>query len=225
MKRFLTLLLLLALAGNAFAQKVVPTDSSYANGYYMQRLEFFRKMPDQMDEIVFLGNSITEQGEWQELIPAQAVVNRGISGDVSFGVLARLDEVLQSQPRQLMVMIGVNDLKRGTPTEAIAANYRKMVERIRRESPQTMLYLQSVLPVNEEILIPAFKKVSNQQVNELNKALQALSRQKKVKYVNLHEVFADANGQLKRELTTDGIHLRMPAYILWVDYLKKQTYL
>jgi len=217
--------LLLLLAVCCYAQETPVVDSSYANGYYRQRVLFFSQMPHGKKEIVFLGNSITEAGEWQELIPNRRVKNRGISGDVTYGILDRLDEVLASKPSKIFILIGVNDLKRGTPVDTIAATYRRIVEKIKASSPKSSLYIQSVLPVNEAMLSGAYKKVSNAMINALNEKLVQLAVQSKCVYADVHSIMKDENGQLAKELTNDGIHLWPSTYIRWVNYLKEKKYL
>ncbi len=207
------------------AQVGVVIDSSYANSHYRQRLAFFRQMPDSKKEIVFIGNSITEAGEWQELVPKKNVKNRGISGDVIWGVLARLDEVLSAKPAKIFLLIGINDMKRGVPVDTIAKNYQRIVERIRSTSPRTKLYIQTVLPVNEGMLAPSYKNLKNALIDSLNMQLEALAKSTACTYVNLHAAFPKEGGQLPKEFTTDGIHLSPTAYIRWVQYLKKQNYL
>lgn len=211
----------------AWAQNTSGMDSSYNNGYYRQRLALFKKLPDRKNEIVFLGNSITEVGDWQEIYRTRKpVVNRGISGDNSYGVYARLDEVLSSRPAKIFLMIGVNDIKRGTPPEYIIYNYERIVKRIKSESPKTRIYLQSVLPVAESMLADIYAKIRNEKIRKLNDSLMAVAQKYQATYVDLHnEVFADDKGQLKTDLTTDGLHLQPAAYILWIDYLKKKKYL
>jgi lysophospholipase L1-like esterase len=210
---------------NAGAQTAPKIDSNYSNPHYQQRLEFFQSMPDRSKEIVFLGNSITEHGEWQELIPRKNVVNRGIGGDNTFGLLARVGEVLSSKPKKIFLLIGINDLGRGLPIPVIVNNYHRIISRIKTESPRTTLYIQSILPMNDSVLKAAYLKGKKEQVTKLNQELQKLAAQYKIQWINLHEVFADEKGDLKKELTLDGIHLRAPAYILWVDYLKRKKYL
>jgi lysophospholipase L1-like esterase len=212
-------LLALPFYGTAQVQAVV--DSSYANGHYLQRLEFFKKMPNQKNEIVFLGNSITEGGKWQELIPNKHVVNRGISGDVTYGVIARMDEVLAAKPARIFILIGINDMKRGTPQEVILNNYRKIIRMVKTQSPATKIYVESILPVNKAMLPATYAKLSNPAILEINNQLKAICGAEKLNYVNLHEVFAGPDGELKKELSLDGLHLRSAAYILWADYLKK----
>ena len=207
------------------AQNKPTVDSSYENGHYKQRVRFFRQMPDEKREIIFLGNSITEAGEWQELIPGKAVKNRGISGDVTYGVLARLDEALDSKPAKLFLLIGVNDLKRGIPVDRVAQNYQRIVERIKAGSPKTKLYIQSLLPVNEKMLSESYKKVTNERIAALNERLVQLADHYQCAYINVHSVMTDEQGQLAKELTPDGIHLWPSSYIRWVNYLKDKKYL
>ncbi|RNI29930.1 GDSL family lipase [Rufibacter immobilis] len=207
--------------GTAVAQEAARIDSSYANSHYRMRLDFFRQMPNRKKEIVFMGNSITEAGEWQELVPGKNVVNRGISGDVTWGVLARLDEVLESKPAKVFLLIGVNDLKRGLDPAIIANNHRRILQRIKAESPKTKVYLQSVLPVNEGLLSSAYQHVTLARISALNQELKSLAQQQGVPFLNLHPALADVQGQLDKELTTDGIHLKLVAYIKWVNQLKQ----
>lgn len=204
----------------ASAQLFNNVDSNYVNSHYTERLDFFRKMPDQKHEIVFLGNSITEGGEWQELVPGKAVVNRGISGDVSYGVLARMDEVLSSRPDKIFLLIGINDLKRGTSAEAILSVYGRIIKRVRQQSPKTKLYIQSILPVNEQMLPQIYSKINNGIIKSLNGQLQQLCNTPQVIYADLHPTFEDADGQLKKDWSIDGLHLRAAAYIQWVNRLK-----
>jgi lysophospholipase L1-like esterase len=208
-----------------FAVQAQQVDTSYNNGHYRQRLAYFRQMPDQQKEIVFLGNSITEAGEWQELVPNKHVINRGISGDVTFGIKARLDEVLSSKPAKIFLLIGVNDMKRGHSPAVIAATYEAIVKQIVAASPKTKLYLQSILPVNESLLQAIYKEVNNGKIAELNGLVKALAAKYSARYVNLHEVFAGLDGQLTKDMTTDGLHLQPAAYIKWTDYLKQKKYL
>lgn len=224
MKKTVFTCLLSAAAIWAYGQEK-PIDSSYANSHYQQRLELFKQMPNQKKEIVFLGNSITEQGEWQELFPGKPIVNRGIGGDNTFGLLARLDEVLESKPAKIFLLIGVNDLGRNLPQAVTLNNYRRIVSKIRKESPKTQLYIQSILPLNEEILKYPYMKGKNPQVLALNEKLVELAKEFNVPFINIFSVYADDKNELKSELTLDGIHLRQAAYIQWANYLKNNNYL
>ncbi len=175
MIKYFASLVLLAGTLSSFAQEKVVIDSSYNNGHYQHRLAFFRAMPDQKKEIVFVGNSITEMGEWQELLPGRPVVNRGISGDVTYGILARIDEVLSSRPAKIFILSGVNDLKRGIPVDTIAKTFERILVRMKMGSPKTKVFVESVLPVNESMLAAQYKKVTNEVITALNLQFRAIA--------------------------------------------------
>lgn len=170
--------------------------------------------------IVFLGNSITKVGKWQELIPDQNIINKGISGDITTGVLARLDDCLVARPEKIFVMIGINDLKIGKVIDTITANQKRIIEKIKRLSPKTKIYMQSTLPVNESMLADIYKRLNNQDIAKMNMALKMVCKQLKVKYIDVQTIMLDENSQLKKSWSTDGLHLRPEAYVAWVAYFK-----
>lgn len=217
-----------AVAGSqvgAPAKTTAKIDSSYNNTYYQQRMELFRELPGQKNAILFLGNSITERGPWQELLPGKPVVNRGIGGDNTFGLLARLDSHLVMKPKVIFLLIGINDIGRGLPTEVSASNYRRIVDRIRSVCPKATLYLQSILPMNEKILTAAYLKNKKDKVIALNQEIRKIAAERKLTFIDLHPVFADPQGELQAGMTIDGIHLRPSAYAKWVEFLKAGHYL
>ncbi|WP_344672800.1 GDSL-type esterase/lipase family protein [Sphingobacterium kyonggiense] len=204
----------------------VAVDSNYVFSGYTDRLNFFQKMPVKKGATIFLGDSLTEAGRWEDIAPDLNILNRGISGDISFGVIARLDEVLRHQPKKIFLMIGVNDLKRNVPASFILENYKRIITKIQKESPKTKIYLSSLLPINESKLIEAFKQVKNADLQHMNSELRKISQAyKQVTFVDLHPVLADDNGQLKADLTPDGIHLEVAAYVPYIQYLRSKKYL
>lgn len=210
----------------AFAQQTEKKiDSSYNNTYYQGRMELFNTLPLQQKGIVFLGNSITERGNWSELLPGQKIMNRGIGGDNTFGVLARLDMVVKAAPKKVFLLIGINDLSRALPKEVILNNYERIINYIRSNAPKATLYIQSVLPLYEPLTTAPYLKNKKDSILLLNVGIKQLAEKYNLTYINLHEVFADTNGDLKKEYTADGIHLKPAAYVLWVDFLKKKRYL
>lgn len=210
-KPILTALLLLAAAA-VFAQ----------SEYNFQRRSLFEKLPVTSKDIVFLGNSITDGGEWNELLANPRVKNRGISGDRSSWMLDRLDPIVGGQPRKLFLLIGTNDLAAGTPAAEVVANVRKIVERFQSESPRTKLYVQSVFPVND-----SFKKYAakhgrhDADIVAVNKGLQALCAEKGIVYIDLWTLLADKNGKLRADLTNDGLHLMGEGYLAWKTVIEK----
>ena len=78
---------------------------------FTNRVNEFRNNPIGHNKIVFLGNSIIEAGEnWNEKFGVDNIVNRGISGDFTEGILVRLDEIIYYKPLAVFILIGINDI-------------------------------------------------------------------------------------------------------------------
>jgi lysophospholipase L1-like esterase len=182
-------------------------------GYYQARKAMFAGLPDSKSEIVFLGDSLTDQGEWAELFKNGDIINRGISGDTTTGIIERLDEIIRSQPDKIFLMIGINDLWNEHKTvPEIVSNYQKILEKIAQKSPQTQIFMQSILPINQKSYQIA---INNQDIVKVNQQLSKLAKQLSYNYLNLHDSFLDNNGQLDVQYTMDGVHLNDRAYLLW----------
>ncbi|HWW39585.1 GDSL-type esterase/lipase family protein [Pedobacter sp.] len=212
---------------DAAAQQTVKIDSNYANSYYQQRVEYFDKMSIPKNAIVFLGNSITERGEWQEILSDSPypIINRGVGGDNSFGILARMDRILAAKPRAIFLMDGINDLFRKLPNEVSVNNYRRIIRLIKLKSPKTKIYIESTLPINEEMTKEPYTKERNKLVPLLNEKIKAMAVEEQVTYINICPIFQDEAGKLRKDITPDGVHLKASAYIDWVNYLKSEKYL
>lgn len=192
-----------------------------------KRMAVFNAEPVVTGGIIFLGNSITENGDWKRLIGDSTVINRGIGGDITFGILKRLDEVLNRKPRKIFLLIGINDIGKDIPPTVIADNTRKIIRRIQLESPATKIILQNLLPVNP--MINGFPQHYDKQskVVETNKLLEGVAKETKVPLVDLNKLFRDGDGNLMKKYTNDGLHLN-PAgdgYAVWVKYLKTSGHL
>ena len=143
--------------------------------------------------------------------------NRGIGGDDTDGVLERLKEVTSSHPRMVFVMIGTNDLAYGKSVAHVAENHKKIIARIKEESPGTLIYMQSVLPVDDAIHYTR----PNASMLEINKHLKAYCEENGVTYIDLVPLFSDEKGKLNKKYSIDGLHLNGEGYIKWVEVIKK----
>ena len=101
--------------------------------------------------IVMLGNSLTENGkDWAERIgTTKNVVNRGIIGDNTVGMKERLYQITPFKPKAIFLMAGINDMVGNTTYEVVAQHVIALIETIRSQAPQTQLFVQSILPINE----------------------------------------------------------------------------
>jgi lysophospholipase L1-like esterase len=218
------LLFLLVFSGiNSFAQPAI--DSSYRTTYYEQKVSQFRLLPDTEGEIIFLGNSITDIGEWAELWQNKNVKNRGISSDNTFGVLARLDEVLSSKPKKIFLLIGINDIAKGTPDSLIIANHKKIYERIKAASPKTKIYVQSILPTNADFTEFKRHQDKDEHIRFINESLKKICSEAGLIYVDLYSGFINAEGKLDKRYTNDGLHLTGAGFLLWKNLLLEKGYM
>lgn len=199
-------------------------DSSYRPGNFALKVEQFRSYPNSKKDIIFLGNSITAGTDWVELLQLPAAKNRGISGDITFGVLERLSEVTEGKPAMVFILIGINDISRNIPDSIIIRNYRTIIRRIQSESPSTKIYFQTLLPVNNEYT--AFKNHYNkdEHILAVNKAIRSFAGEKNVTVVDLHPHFLNADGKLDKMLCIDGLHLNPSGYKVWASVLQKGKY-
>lgn len=209
--------------GAARAQE--PPTPKFRNAYYDCRRAAHLQEGMPAGAIVFLGNSITEQGWWEFLLPGLKVVNRGIGGDNTYGMLDRLPEILDFAPRKIFLMAGINDLSTGYPVADVADNIAAMLDLIRERVPACEVYVQSVLTPNDSVLAYEYIKGKRELVRELNAQLRMLCAARGVTYVDVAPLLSDAEGQVRTALTKDGIHLHPAAYRLWVDHLKRNKYL
>jgi lysophospholipase L1-like esterase len=190
-----------------------------------QRLAQFANEPIVTGRIIFLGNSITEMGNWKKVTGDSTVINRGIGGDITFGVLKRLTDITDRMPSKVFLLIGINDIGKDIPDSLIAYNELKIVKEIHAKCPQTRIYVESVLPVNSTIHYFPQHYDKGEHILALDKLLQANAIAGNYTYVDIFQLFADGDGRLKGEYTYEGLHLKPPAYDIWVAYLRKMGYL
>lgn len=188
--------------------------------YYRHRVSMFRSLPNTDGKIVMLGNSLNNNAMWTELFAGMPIVNRGISGDVIPGIIDRLDEVVDENPHKVFLMTGANDLI-NNPDITVAefwASYETLIKEIKSSLPHTFLYIQSVLPLNPK---SKFYEGFNEKVVEINKLLDAGQSQYDYFYLDIAKALSDANGDLRDEYTSDGIHLTAEGYFIWASELLK----
>jgi len=223
-KALFLLSLITALSLGILHAQTVKWDSTYRPGNFLKKVAEFKEDVKSKSDIVFLGNSITAGTDWAKLLNLPQAKNRGISGDISFGVLERLQDVIDGKPAKIFILIGINDVSRNIPDSVILSNYKKMIARIRKGSKKTKIYFNTLLPVNS-----SFEKFKNHYGKDahilwLNDEIRKLSA-KNVTIIDLYPNFTDSDKHLRAELTKDGLHLIQAGYQVWAEILKKGGYL
>ena len=200
----------------------VKYDSNYISSYYLQKVTQFKLMPKSIGSIIFLGDSITDIGEWSELFGYKTIKNRGISTDNTFGVLARLDETITLKPAKVFLMIGINDLAKKTPDAIILKNIQRIANQLKRYSPNTKLIIQSILPTNNNFTEFMGYQNKDDHIIWLNNELSLFCTNNQFVFVDLYSLFKDENGKLNKRYTYDGLHLNGEGYQLWKATLLKK---
>jgi hexosaminidase len=173
-------------------------------------------LPLQAGDLVLLGASLVEHGEWGELLPEHRPRNRGLAGDKVADVLARLDPILEAGPRAVFVMVGLNDVLSGRSAEEIERDHRRLASRFAEQAPGTRLVFMSLLPVRRE---GEDGVAANAAIDVVNAGLARVAAEEGCELLDLAAAFRDDAGQLRADLTVDGIHLTGPGYLLWRDVL------
>ncbi|MDA3881061.1 MAG: GDSL-type esterase/lipase family protein [Prolixibacteraceae bacterium] len=197
--------------------------------HYKKRIDTFKDDPLNFHEIVFIGNSITEKGgNWSDKFGVEHIRNRGISGDVTDGVLKRLDEITHFQPKAVFILIGINDLfnlhhkedersslkyfKIVPSAKYVAKNILKITKKIHQKSPDTKIYVRTILPTKREFLKYDILEVNNLLLNYEKKGYFTLT--------DLYSHFANDKDMMRPEFTNDGVHLSETGYEKWMSLEK-----
>ncbi|MFA6185213.1 MAG: GDSL-type esterase/lipase family protein [Candidatus Shapirobacteria bacterium] len=194
-----------------------PTTTS---SYFIEKQTLFDNLPQSTNSIYFLGDSLTDGCEWNELLSNPKIKNRGIMGDSTQGILNRLNQITQSKPQKIFIMVGINDLLNNIETIKILNNYQKIITTIRADSPKTKIYIESVLPINFEIDKTKYG-INNQNISDFNKNLKNLADNSNIFYIDLYPSFLDSSNQLDKQYTLDGIHLNGQGYLIWKKEVSK----
>ena len=237
-KRFFLVLFLLNLTSCTRQYLIYPTENTIIHGQldwqkklYFERINIFKKQPIGYNKIIFIGNSITQSGgDWNLRYETNTIINRGISGDYTNGVLKRLDEIIFFKPKAVFLMIGINEFFADNSNNPdispsyVANNIFKIADTIREKSPNTKIFLHTILPINADqyikvkkvdynFLQEGFSPSVNQQIVEANLILKS---NLKYSVIDLHSVFVNKNFDLNPNFSTDGVHLNDAGYDFWV---------
>ena len=191
------------------------------NEYYYQRASHFAELPVDSDDIIILGNSLSDNGRWNEAFDDANIKNRGIISDVVQGISDRLELVTKGQPKKIFLLIGVNDVSHHLTPDSITTAVEKLIVKIKEQSPKTEIYLQSWLPINND-----FKRYKNMIGKEMvifhgNVMLEQVACRQGVNWINLFPAFADKEMKLPKHLTNDGLHLNEAGYRIWCQEIAK----
>lgn len=198
------------------SDKEVPFQNDWLKAHYQQRLALFSTQPLEKGDVVFIGDSLTESGaNWAVRFNNLKIRNRGIAGDTTYGVLARLDELESSQPSAVFILIGINDIFNLFYEQQIerlsetAGNIEMITSRLNNSLPNTKIFVLGLLPDHRDFITVMAKEV-NRQISSITNP--------NFTFLNFHDQFT-VDGVMNPKLTTDGTHLNREGYQLWKNEL------
>lgn len=198
--------------------------------YYDRTAEFDREPAICSTDTVMLGDSLTcFGGNWNQRLLGQSTgpfVNRGIAGDDTDGIYDRLNQVLPFHPARIIFLAGVNDISHGLTAQEVAGGVLRICHAIRRECPDTLLTLQTLLPFNEQFHRWRLLEGRSDVVVEVNRQLRETAQKEGIDLLDLYPHFCEPDGnQLPAHLTVDGLHLTEAGYAIWVELLRGHLHL
>jgi len=171
-------------------------------------------------DIAFIGDSITQGGDFQTYFPNKKVINLGYGGDTIVGMTQRVSMLKNTSPENVFVMIGINGLT-NMNISVCSESYSALLASVKEAVPEAEIFVQSVLPISEKKEKTLF--CSNATIKKFNKEIKKLSEENKMTYIDLYSVFAQ-NEQMNPSLSTDGLHLNSNGYEVWKDAITDYIY-
>lgn len=166
---------------------------------------------------ILLGDSLSLWFPSEMLPGGKLWLNQGISGENSEQVLSRIGNFAQTRPDNIYLLAGVNDLRQGKSDATILNNTRLILRRLRQNHPQAKIVVQSILPTR-------LSEIPDSRIITLNRQILAIAQQEDANYLDLHRIFTDTNQQMRKDLTTDGLHLSRKGYVVWQAALQQAEY-
>jgi lysophospholipase L1-like esterase len=161
------------------------------------------------ESIVMLGDSITAEGDWASLFADLPVVNAGRSGFTTAELVPVASEVAAARPRLLLILTGTNDIRDQRGPWWTRRSLGELVAVVRETSPSTRIVLQTVLPRADH----------SDEVVATNEEIRKLADETGVELLDIHPAFDDGTGALRKNETSDGIHLTDAGYHRWREVL------
>lgn len=181
--------------------------------------QFAEADPSYFDDALFIGDSRTVGlNEYGTLKNAEYYCDVGYSAStlnnshIKGGKLT--SKLSSNQYGKIYIMLGINEV--GNDIEYTMAAYRALIDEIRSYQPNAIIYLQANLHVTQ---LSQTSVINNAALDNLNERISQLADFEKIFYINVNSIFDDGNGNLRDELTNDGVHVFAKYYTDWCSWL------
>lgn len=195
-----------------------------STSHYNKRVaQFEREGGIDESSIVMLGNSLTENGkDWAARLGTPGVINRGIIGDNTVGMTERLCQITSHHPKAIFLMAGINDMVNDNPAVNVASRVISLIDSIRQQAPDTRLFVESLLPINESNGRWRTLTGRTDDIPVANMYIRAYCESKGITFIDLfHQMTYPNSNTLREELSHDGLHITEAGYQIWATEIKK----
>ena len=187
---------------------------------YRRRVSHFAHLVVNCGDVVMLGDSLINCCEWHELMGDVRIKNRGINGDTVAGVWHRSPAIMEHSPAKVFVMVGINDVSHNIAPCNIAASIMSLADYLHELSPQTRLYIHSLLPFDSSYHYVSLAGKEDDVIT-INRLLEGGAARHNYTYIDLYAHFVTpTSNKLTATFTTDGLHLTGNGYALWAELLR-----
>lgn len=174
-------------------------------------VDFLNRFPPR-GEVVFLGDSHIARVDWNALLGRNDTVNFGISGDTARGVLLRLRPVILSDAKQIVLMIGVNDITEGKRPDDVADDIRQIITQLSRKSKVAVLAVMMTTGKYSHL---------NNDIRKLNEILRHVCANE-CKFIDTTSLIG--RSALDERVSLDGLHLNVEGYEKLAWAIKRELF-
>jgi lysophospholipase L1-like esterase len=181
-------------------------------------------------DVYFAGDSITRRwgatdypeflAHWTKTFSGWNAANFGWGADRTEHILWRLQngELDDVHPKVIVLLAGTNNIGSAAPTDedalvaSVAGGLTAIVRTMRAKAPAAVIVLTAIFPRNDNMAaLPAIERI--------NRQLAALADGSTIRFLNVNDRLADANGKLHEGMMRDGLHPALPGYEVWAEAL------
>mgnify|MGYP004523168499 FL=1 len=129
----------------------------------------------------------------------------------------------EKQPEKVIMTLGTNSAAYMEPAYFIK-NYKKLLNEIKKVSPNTLIIIQSIPPVAKSY-DGKTNTINNDKINKLNYYIAEMCQELKLPFLNSAESLKDSDGGLKDGYyIKDGIHLSKSGNEIMMKYFETHMY-
>ena len=158
---------------------------------------------------------MTYYSDFASVFPDKVVFNLGLRGDTLEGMINRVDQIKLVNTKVVYLLAGINDVASYADNE-LKERYDALVRAIINCLPETKIIIQSILPVNDKDFSVS---CNNEQIIKCNYQIEALSSKYGLQFLDTYSAY-QRTGEMPKEMTIDGLHLRSEYYKVWYEMLK-----